>query len=97
MYPARSSGRTALSATSRKSDPSGQCRSPGAATAHGKRSAVARMSVASSSAAGPWSGCGAGAGLLRAGGGLLEVGEEHGLDAASPRPVVAVVSAMRSR
>ncbi|MFB8080247.1 hypothetical protein [Streptomyces sp. NPDC056013] len=56
MYPARSSLPTALSAASRKSDPSGQWRVPGVATAHGKRSAAARTPVASSGGTGAGTG-----------------------------------------
>ncbi|MFB7411465.1 hypothetical protein ACFCZ2_30230 [Streptomyces sp. NPDC056202] len=58
MYPARSSSPTALSAASRKSDPSGRWRVPGVATAHGKRSAAARTPVASSGGTGAGAGTG---------------------------------------
>ncbi|MCD2469547.1 hypothetical protein MBT42_39220 [Streptomyces sp. MBT42] len=61
MYPARSSSTTALSAASRKSAPSGQWRVPGVATVHGKRSAAARTSVASSGGTGAGVGAGSSA------------------------------------
>lgn len=84
MYPARSSLPTALSATSRKSDPSGQWRVPGAATAHGSGRAqdVRRLQRRHRVRGGFVR-----RRLLRGGGGrLLDVGEQHGAGGDAPAP-----------
>ncbi|MFF5860365.1 hypothetical protein ACFY8B_32940 [Streptomyces sp. NPDC012751] len=87
--------RTALSATARtSSDASGRNRLPGSLKAHVHRSAAARTASPSSAGA---AGAGAGAWCGAGEAGCWRWAPSMALEAARPRPVAAVVSAIRSR